>query len=182
MQNLGTSGYFWLFWGLAFLGFPLAGVLANFVGGVTTPMRALLAGTIAGATLGLVQWFVLKSRLPLSSGWIAATSVGMALGLAISTALLGNETVGNALLWRAAITGLCIGIAQWIILQHVLPQAIIWIGVVAISWVVGWVITRGIGVDLSFNWALFGSMGAWAFQFLTGLALYYLMQLSQGAK
>src|SRR5919109_3545674 len=85
MQTVSSSWRFWLFWVLAFLSFPIAGVLANLVGAVTTPLRAILAGAIAGATLGLMQWFVLKSRLPLSIWWVVATSIGMSGGLAIST-------------------------------------------------------------------------------------------------
>ena len=123
MQNLGTSWYFWLFWGMAFLGFPIAGVLANLVSAVTTPVRAILAGSIAGATLGIIQWFVLRSRLPsLPIWWVVATSIGMALGLSLSTAFLSTETAGKELLWRAVITGLCIGIAQWIVLRSVSPR------------------------------------------------------------
>jgi hypothetical protein len=112
-KELSANRRFWLFWTLAFLSFPIAGLLASFVVPVTTPVRTLIAGVIAGAALGLVQWFILKSRLPsLSVWWIVATSVGMAVGLAAGTALLGSETGGNELLWRGAITGLGIGVAQ----------------------------------------------------------------------
>src|SRR6266508_6981103 len=183
MKELSMHWRFWLFWILAFLSFPIAGLLANLIGAVTTPVRAIFAGTIAGATLGLVQWLVLRSRLPLLPIWWAvAMSVGMAVGLAISTVLLGSETGGNELLWRAAITGLCMGIAQWIVLRQVLPQSIIWIGVMAIAWTVGWFITRSADIDLSYKWFVFGASGALAFQFLTGLALYFLFRLSQGIK
>jgi hypothetical protein len=107
---------------LVFLSFPIAGLFAIFVGSVTTPVRAIFAGAIAGATLGLIQWLVLRSRLPLPPiGWVVATSLGMAVGLAICTVLLGSETAGNELLWRGAITGLCIGIAQYIVLRQALP-------------------------------------------------------------
>jgi hypothetical protein len=177
VQNLGNSWYFWLFWGLAFLGFPLAGVLANLISAVTTPGQAILTGSIAGATIGIVQWFVLRSRLPfLPIWWIVATSIGMALGLSLSTAFLGTETAGKELLWRAVITGLCIGLAQWIVLRAVLPQSVIWIGIVGLGWVIGWFITRSIGVDLSYKWAVFGSAGALTFQFMTGMALYFLLR------
>jgi hypothetical protein len=185
MNELSTYWRFWLFWVLAFLSFPIAGLLANLVGAVTTPVRAIFAGAIAGATLGLVQWLILRSRLPLLSIWWAvAMSVGMAVGLAISTVLLGSETGGNELLWRGAITGLCIGIAQYIVLRQVLPlpQSVIWIGVVAVGWAVGWFVTRAAGIDLSFKWAVFGISGALTFQLLTGLALYFLLRLSQGTK
>jgi hypothetical protein len=185
MKEFSTSWRFWVFWVLAFLSFPIAGLLANLVGSVTNPVRAILAGVIAGATLGLVQWLVLRSRLPLLPIWWAvAMSVGMAVGLAISTVLLGSETGGNELLWRGAITGLCIGIAQWLILRQVLPlpQSAIWIGVVSLGWAIGWFVTRAAGIDLSPKWSVFGISGALTFQLLTGLALYFLLRLSQGTK
>jgi hypothetical protein len=179
MKETSTTWRFWLFWVLAFLSFPIAGVLAMFVVPVTTPVRALIAGAIGGAALGLVQWLVLRSRLPsLSIWWAAATSMGMAGGLAIGTALLGSETAGNELLWRGAITGLCIGIAQWILLRQVLPlpQSVIWIGVVSLGWALGWFVTRAAGIDLSLKWYVFGMSGALTFQLLTGLALYFLLR------
>ena len=78
MKETSTTWRFWLFWVLAFLSFPIAGVLAFFVVPVTTPVRALIAGAIAGAALGLIQWLILKSRLPfLTIWWVVATSVGM---------------------------------------------------------------------------------------------------------
>ena len=179
MKEPSTNWRFWLFWVLAFLSFPIAGVLAIFVVPVTTAVRAVIAGTIAGAALGLIQWLILKSRLPsLSIWWIAVTSIGMAVGLAIGTAFLGSETAGNELLWRGAITGLCIGIAQWTILRQVLPlpQSVIWIGVVAVGWALGWFVTRAAGIDLSLKWYVFGMSGALTFQLLTGLVLYFLLR------
>ena len=99
MKKSSTTWRFWLFWILAFFSFPIAGLLAVFVVPVTTPVRALIAGAIAGAALGLVQWLILKSRLPLLSiWWTVAMSIGMAIGLAIGTALLGSETGGNELI------------------------------------------------------------------------------------
>lgn len=115
-----TSWRFWLLWGAAFLGFPIAGLLSNLLGGVNTPVQAILAGLIAGAVLGVAQWLVLRSVLPLPIIWVAATSIGMAFGLAVGTAVLGSETSGNELLLRALITGLSIGFAQWFVFRSVL--------------------------------------------------------------
>ena len=179
MKNVSSSRRFLLFWVLAFLSFPIAGLLALFVVPVDTPVRALIAGAIAGAALGLVQWLILRSRLPsLSIWWVAATSIGMAVGLAMGTAFLGSETGGNELLWRGGITGLCIGIAQGIIFQRVLPltQSVIWIGVVSLGWALGWFVTRAAGIDLSQKWYVFGASGALTFQLLTGLALFFLLR------
>ena len=185
MKELSTNRRFWLFWVLAFLSFPLAGLLASFVVPVTTPLRALIAGAIGGAALGLVQWLILKSRLSLLSiWWVVATSVGMAVGLAAGTILLGSETGGNELLWRGAITGLGIGIAQWIILRQVLPlpQSVIWVVVLSIGWALGWFVTRSAGIDLSPKWYVFGMSGALAFQIFTGLALYFLLRSPKGLR
>lgn len=179
MKNFSSSRRFLLFWVLAFLSFPIAGVLALFVVPVDTPVRALVAGAIGGAALGLIQWLILRSRLPsLSIWWVAATSLGMAVGLAIGTAFLGSETGGNELLWRGGITGLCIGIAQGIVFQRVLPlnQSVLWIGVVSLGWALGWFVTRAAGIDLSQKWYVFGASGALTFQLLTGLALFFLLR------
>ncbi len=106
----------------------------------------------------------------------------MAAGLAIGTTFLGSETASNELLWRGAITGLCIGIGQWIILRQVLPlpQSVIWIAVVSLGWALGWFVTRAAGIDLSLKWYVFGMSGALTFQVLTGLALYFLLRLPKG--
>jgi hypothetical protein len=185
MKEITTNWRFWLFWVLAFLSFPIAGLLANLVGSVNTPVRGFLAGAIAGAVLGLIQWLVLKSRLPqLPAWWVIATSAGFAVGLAVSTALLGSEIDGTELLWRGAITGLFIGSAQFVVLQRFLPlpQSLIWIGVLGLLWALGWFITRSAGIDLSYKWAVFGASGALTFQLFTGLALYLLLRTAQGLK
>ncbi len=185
MHEFTVSWRFWLLWVLAFLGFPIGGLLASLSGSVTSPLRAVIAGAVAGAVLGLVQWLVLRSRLPLLSiGWVLATSAGFAVGLAVSTALLGSETAGSVLLWRGAITGLFVGAAQFLVLQQVLPmpQSLVWVGVVGLVWALGWFVTRSAGIDLSQNWAVFGASGALIFQLVTGMAIYLLMRSAQAVK
>ena len=183
-QDLFTLSWrFWLFWALAFLGFPIGGWLANvIVGPVTTTVMAGIAGAIAGAVLGVIQWFVLKGQIPVPFWWVIATSAGMAVGLAISVAFLGSETSGNVLLWRAAITGVSTGVAQWTLLRQKSPQTWIWIIVVTLGWVAGWFITRGAGIDLDLKWPVFGATGALAFQVLTGIAIYLIFRSTPGIK
>lgn len=176
MQVITTGWRFWLLWGAAFLGFPIAGILSNLLGPVSTPARALLAGLISGAVIGAAEWLVLRNAIALPSTWIAATALGFAVGLALSTALLGSEVEGSPLLWRAALTGLCIGLAQWFVLRGLLPQALLWIPVMALAWTAGWYVTRAAGINLSFKWSVFGSSGALTFQLITGLALALLFK------
>jgi len=169
---------FWLFWVLAFAAFPIGGLFASlWVGPITNPIKASLAGILAGAVIGFIQWLVLRSAFQLPIWWVVATSIGLSVGLAVSTAALGTETLGNALLFRAAITGFCIGLAQWLVLRQILPQSFIWIIVMTLSWAIGWFVTRSAGIDLSPKWTVFGTTGALAFQFVTGLTIYFLTRI-----
>ena len=98
--------------------------------------------------------------------------------MAVSVALLGSDVSGSELLGRALLTGLAIGLAQALAfrLDAALPitHTVIWIVAISLGWTLGWFITRSVGVDLGPKWTVFGSTGAWAFQLLTGLALYWL--------
>jgi hypothetical protein len=46
---------------------------------------------------------------------------------------------------------------------------------VTLGWGLGWLTSRAAGVDLA-QWAVFGSLGAWAFQLITGLTLAWLLR------
>jgi hypothetical protein len=60
--------------------------------------------------------------------------------------------------------------------QFNLTHAPVWALVVALSWAIGWMITRAVGIDLALQWSVFGSSGALMFQLLTGLTLAWLLQ------
>lgn len=168
-----------LLWTLAFVAFPLAGVLAQTAtGGISDTGRAFAGGAIVGATLSLAQFLIMRHLLPLSPLWIAASSLGLGAGLALATLWLGTATDGNALLWRALIAGAGLGIAQYLMLRPVLAYSEIWLVTVTLGWVAGWFITRGVGVDLTPGWANFGAAGAITFQILTGGALLIMLRLT----
>lgn len=179
--NLGaraSGGWgFWGGWALAFVGFPLGGLAGLAVaGGATTAAQAALGGAATGAVIGLAQWLVLRRRLPLAPWWVAATAAGMAAGLGLSVGLLGSATDGAALPLRGLLAGAGIGLAQYALLRRIAPRAWLWPLVVTGGWAVGWLVTRAAGVDLSPNFTVFGSTGAWAFQLLTGLALAWILR------
>ena len=168
---------FWAGWGLAFVGFPLGGVVAQgLTGGVGSPVEGLLAGAATGAVVGAAQWLDLSRRLPLSPWWIAATSIGMAVGLALSTQLLGTDTASNPVALRGLLTGASIGLAQTLVLRGLTNRAPAWGVVVTIGWALAWLTTRAVGVDLAPQFSVFGSTGAWVFQLLTGLTLAWRLR------
>ena len=177
---------FWLMWFLAFLAFPIGGVLAQtLAGAINNPVAALFGGLLTGLVLGLAQWLVLKQQFSISLLWVVATGLGMAIGLFLSQIFLGSQTTGQDLLWRGLMTGLAVGLAQGLVLYNLEFQflySLIWVVTVGLSWSLGWFITRAVGVDLTPQWTVFGSTGAWAFQIITGLLIYWQIFSLQGAK
>jgi hypothetical protein len=174
---LGDGRWFWPAWGAAFLGFPIGGAAATLlVGPIETVGAAVIAGATAGGVIGGAQWLVLRRRLPLSALWVPAAAGGMALGMALGHVLIGDATTQLPLLMRGLIVGAVIGAAQAVLLRGILPTPILWAAVVALSWALAWAVSAAIGIDLSRNWAVFGSSGALAFQLATGLTLAYLLR------
>jgi drug/metabolite transporter (DMT)-like permease len=91
-----TGGWrFFLWWMLAFLGFPIGGLLALvLVGSVEGAGSGALGGALAGAVIGAAQWLVLRRypRARVGPEWILATALGLALGDALGASLTGAGT------------------------------------------------------------------------------------------
>jgi hypothetical protein len=169
--------WFWPAWGAAFLGFPIGGAVATpLVGPLESVGAALIAGAIAGGVIGAAQWLVLRRRIPLSALWVPATAGGMALGMALGQVLLGHDTSLQPLLLRALVVGAAIGAAQAVLLRGALPIATMWAAVVTLGWPLAWAVSVAIGLDLTWNWAVFGASGALIFQLVTGLTLFLLLR------
>jgi hypothetical protein len=66
--------------------------------------------------------------------------------------------------------------AQATLLRRVLPIPTIWAAVMTLGWPLAWAVSAAIGLDLTWNWAVFGSSGALIFQLTTGLTLFYLLR------
>ncbi|MBC7871636.1 MAG: hypothetical protein H7Y09_12410, partial [Chitinophagaceae bacterium] len=149
-------------WLAAFIGFPPGGALAvALIGRLDTPLEGFLGGAAAGAVIGAVQTLALRRRLPVSWEWIAATTGGLAAGVGLSVALFGAETTLNATLTRAPITGLIVGIAQWLVLRQHTHRAFWWIPALTLVYVVAWYITSlVIGESLNEGFVIFGASGA----------------------
>jgi hypothetical protein len=171
--------WFWPAWAAAFLGFPIGGAAATLlVGPIESVGSALIAGAVAGGVIGGAQWLVQRLRLAVSALWVPATAAAMALGMALGQILLGDSTAQLPLLLRGLIVGAAIGAAQAALLRGILPTHILWAAVVTVGWPLAWAVSAAIGIDLSRNWAVFGSSGALAFQVATGLTLAYLLRRS----
>lgn len=165
-------------WVLAFLGFPIGGLIASLVlGRMDNPLEAFIGGGIAGIVIGLAQYLALRQRLPVDWRWIVLTGAGLALGVGLSTAIFGAGTSLESVLLRAPLTGLLLGIAQWYLLRVHVRSGWWWIPVITAIFTAAWFITaQVIGLSLEQGFYVFGASGAIVYQILTGLALGWLMR------
>jgi hypothetical protein len=165
-------------WMIAFLGFPPGGLLASvLIGRLDDPLEGIIGGVAAGILIGTAQTLALRRRLPVDPEWVAATAAGLVVGVSLSVALFGSDTSLNATLMRAPLTGLMIGIAQWLVLRKHVPQAFWWIPTVAVVYVIAWFVTAQVLQDsLDQGFIVFGASGALVFQALTGTVLMLLLR------
>jgi hypothetical protein len=174
-----TGGWrFFLWWMLAFLGFPIGGLLAwVLVGSVEGVVSGALGGALAGAVIGAAQWLVLRRYLRIGAEWILATALGVAIGDALGALLTGAGTGLGALLITGLATGVAVGLLQWgLALRGRLLLASLWPPVVAIAWPVGWTVTWAFGIDVERGYFVFGSSGALVFAAITGLAMLLMLR------
>ena len=169
---------FFLWWMLAFLGFPIGGELALIVvGPVEGAASGALGGALAGAVIGAAQWLVLRRYLRVGPEWILATALGVAIGDALGAMLTGVGTGIGALLITGLATGVAVGLLQWWLLRGRLLLASLWPPVVAIAWPLGWTVTWAVfAFDLERGFYAFGASGALVFAALTGLAMLLMLR------
>jgi hypothetical protein len=167
----------WL-WPVAILvGFPIGGLLADVVvAGVDSLGTALGGGLIAGALTGAAEWFALRRWV--SWLWIAATSVGMAVGLAIGAALVDYGISRGDLALMGAVTGVGVGVLQALVLaRQGIPDAFWWAAANPPAWALGWFVTSYvISRNIDERFTNFGASGAVVFGLLTWLVLAFLLQ------
>ena len=164
-------------WCLTFLGFPVGGLIAEAIAGpIDAVWVAVAAGAIAGLAIGAAQWLVLR-RIGIDARWIALTGVGLGVGLGVGVAIFDYGTSTGDLALLGAVSGFCMGAAQWPVLREHVGASLLWIPGIAAFWALGWTITTSIGVDVELKWAVFGASGAVTVALLSGGLLWFLSRL-----
>jgi hypothetical protein len=173
--SVGWRPFLW--WMLAFLGFPAGGFLAVLVvGSIGGLVSGAFAGALAGAVIGTAQWLVLRRYTQVGPAWIGATVLGMAAGDGVGALLTGVGTGIGDLITTGLATGVAVGLLQWAVLREHIRAAGLWVPVSILAWPVGWTVTWSIGVDVERGYAVFGSSGAITFAAITGVALLLLLR------
>ena len=164
----------------ALLGFPIGGYVANLtVGAVDSVGAAIAAGLIAGAVVGTAQWLALRQFVPWL--WIAATSVGMSVGLAIGATLVDYSIDRAELMLMGAVTGLVVGVVQALVLaRQGFAGAAWWAVANPPTWALAWLISSYvISANIDERFTNFGASGVLLYALVTGLLLAWLFHRTE---
>ena len=161
----------------AFLGLPIGGYIANLtVGAVDSVGAAIAGGLIAGAVVGAAQWLALREFVPWL--WVAATSVGMAVGLAGGAAVVDYSINRGDLMLMGAITGLGVGVLQTLVLARQGFSGAVWWAVAnPPTWALAWLISSYvISANIDKRFTNFGASGTLLYAMVTGLLLAWVFR------
>jgi hypothetical protein len=167
---------------VTFVGFPLGGLTTDLLlGPVDSPVSALLGGLVTGGILGAVQAWGFGRNRPSPARWIAATAVGLMLGLVAATWMVDFRTGLADLAVQGAVCGAAVGTLQAVVLRPLLGRrALAWPVALSAVWAAGWAITAAAGVQVDQQFAVFGSSGAIVATALTAV-LPILINRGKGA-
>lgn len=110
----------------------------------TASIRAGASGLVVGATIGLVEWLVLRRYLSGALLWVVATPAGWALGIGTATYLSEELTAvtglqsGDALrdVLATLAVGAIVGFTQCIGFSRRLPRVEFWVLANCMAWVI----------------------------------------------
>ena len=176
-SNRRASRRLWV-WPVAILvSFPIGGYLADLVvDGVDSVGAAVLGGLIAGLVIGAAEWLALRRWV--SWLWIAATSIGMAVGLMAGATVVDYGTSRGDIMIMGAITGLGVGALQALVLaKSRVPGALWWAVVNPPAWALCWLVTSYVITrNVQDQFPNFGASGAVVFGLLTWFLLALLLR------
>jgi hypothetical protein len=161
-------------WVTVAIAFPIAGYIGWGLGGrVDAVDAALVGGALTGAGIGAVQWWAADSAIGRPAAWIAASTVGFAVGLAAGAALVGYDTDLGSLALMGVVTGAALGAAQGLVLagDGRRDLAVPWGLAMPLLFGLGWCASTGIGVDVDNQFTVFGAAGSALFMLFSGLLL-----------
>jgi hypothetical protein len=131
---------------------------------VFTFFISAVSGALIGACLGFIQSLPLKMRISQSGKWIAATSLGVAVGAPLSWLVFiwmlespfFNRLSGLLFFFLyqdisfGALLGLSVGVAQWFVLKQHIRRAGLWVIALPILYTGGLAFSKGGFVYIEF--------------------------------
>ena len=137
---------------------------------------AIAGGLIAGAVVGTAQWLALRQFVPWL--WIAATSLGMGIGLPVGAALVDYGVARGELMVMGAITGLVAGALEALVLaRQAFAGAAWWALANPPTWALAWLISSYVvSANIDERFSSFGASGTLLYALVTGLLLAWLFR------
>jgi len=89
-------------------------------------------------TIDIDEAKVKRNEFSLWLAWTLATALGMLVGYLPLALLVGSLDLGLARVIVPIISGICIGLAQWLVLRPYISKSYDWILHHAVGWVVGY--------------------------------------------
>lgn len=158
MNSVGWSGG-------AVLGWLAVTVASRFA--IGNLVEFTIFGLVLGASVGIMQWLVLRQRVPQASWWVLATAVGIAFGGAVG-AIFGSSM-------GAAVLGvISMGILQWLVLRRRVRRASWWMWVMVVGLGAGLGASQFLGLPLVSLWGVV--LGLPVIGAVTGGVLVWLLR------
>jgi hypothetical protein len=143
---------------------------------IAVGLIALTSAVGLGIVVGLAQWFIVRLSVTIRRiAWLGVTMLAFLISILADSALkFENNTVWEVIL-GSSITGLTLGVLQWIILYKKIDRAFLWIGISLLSWMIAGLVvgvsTKAIEVTVvrillsntEFLGTLFSTFGLWWF-------------------
>lgn len=162
-------------WAPTVFGFPIGGWIAILlVGPVSDPLSGAFAGAVAGSVIGGLQWLALGRRV--NWRWLAGTSIGMAMGIALAAILTNAATGVGVLALTGLVSGASVGAAQAFLQRWSARHSAVWITAVGLGWAAGWAISANVITDVDRGYVTFGLSGSALVTIATGLAMRWILR------
>jgi hypothetical protein len=105
----------------------------------------IILGILIGVTFGVLQWLILRRHITRAYWWIAATTGGLGLGMALGLLLLsqaysgqtwvsGPIVTGLYLLLNSIVAGVVVGLLQRLVLRRHFNGTWLWMLSSALTW------------------------------------------------
>jgi hypothetical protein len=177
----------WLGWTLATAVGLIIGYLpaALFVNQLDLGLARIIVPLLAGVTIGLAQWLVLRNYVTDCTDWVfylaASWVLGYTLGLLVVN-LLATTFIGVVLSY--ILFGVIIALFQWPILHREIPRIWVWVLANVVGWLLGAMLSQLVlaalfggnpGSPVAFtlvNMAVTGLVAG----LITGLALVWIVR------
>jgi hypothetical protein len=131
--------------------------------------------------IGTAQWVALRQVVPWV--WIAATSLGMGVGLAIGAAIVDYGVDRGDLMLMGAVTGLAVGGFQaFVLAQRGIAGAWWWVVANPPAWALAWLISSYvISANIDERFTNFGASGTLLYALVTALLLAWMFRRTEAA-